>query len=76
MEAAGWRLDGGFAEHLIVGYDGRASILAPRWVWERDDPVFQLCDELKDATYWVNEIPTPQQAVELLEEHGAPLEEE
>jgi hypothetical protein len=76
MEDAGWRLDGSFAEHMVVGYDDRASILAYRWAWELDDPVFELCDNLGEVTYWVREIPTSQQAVELLEEHGGPSEEE
>ncbi len=76
MEEAGWRLDGGFSEHLIIGYDDRASILAPHWVWGMDSTVFELYDEQKDVTYWVHEIPTPQQAVELLEEHSGPPEEE
>lgn len=31
---AGWEIDGGFSDHLIVGEDGDLSILAPRWVWE------------------------------------------
>jgi hypothetical protein len=30
----------------------------------------------RDLTYWVQEIPTPQQAAELLEEHGGPPEED
>ena len=76
MEEAGWRLDGSFAEHLVIGYEGRVSILAHRWVWELDDPVFELCDELEDRTYWVHEIPMPRRAAELLEEHGGPPEEE
>ena len=46
------------------------SILSPRWAWNLDNPVFELSDELKDLTYWVTEIPTPQQATVLLEEHG------
>ena len=45
MEDAGWRVDSGFAAHLIAGYDGHVSVLAPRWVWELEDPVFELYDE-------------------------------
>jgi len=26
------------------------------------------------TTYWVDEVPTPQQAVQLLKEHGKPPE--
>ncbi len=76
MEEAGWRLDSGFAEHLIIGYDDHASILVPHWVWGMDNPVFEPFNEQKDITYWVHEIPTPRRAAELLEEHGGPPEEE
>ena len=76
MEEAGWSIDASFAEYLILGHDERASILAPRWVWNLDDPVFELSDELEDLSYWVDQIPTPRRAEELLEEHGEPPEEE
>ena len=76
IEEAGWRLDSGFADYLILGHDDRASIMSPRWAWNLDSPVFELSDELKDVTYWITEIPTPQEATELLEEHGGPPEEE
>ncbi|MDQ3910884.1 MAG: hypothetical protein M3305_03725 [Actinomycetota bacterium] len=39
MEDAGWRVDSGFAAYLIAGCDGHVSVLAPRWVWELEDPV-------------------------------------
>jgi len=79
---AGWQLDSGFAEHLVVGLDNdRLSILAHGWAWETDDPFFELCDHrdhlgAEDITYWVREIPTPQRAGELLAEYGGPPEEE
>ena len=73
---AGWKLDGSFSEHLIVGEDGVLSILAPQWTWGSDDPVYELCDGERNVTYWVQEIPTPRQAALLLEEHGGPPEEE
>ena len=76
---AGWQLDGGFAEHLVVGHDNEyLSILAYSWAWETDDPFFELCDHEgeEDITYWVREIPTPQRAGELLREYGGPVEEE
>ena len=38
--------------------------------------MFELSDGERELTYWVREIPTPQQAAELLEEHGGPPEEE
>ncbi len=73
---AGWELDGGFSDHLVIGEDHHLSILAPRWVWEADDPVFELCDGEEETSYWVKEILTPQRAAKLLEEHGGPPEEE
>ena len=76
IKDAGWRLDGGFAGDLLVGNDSTVSILAPRWVWGFDDPVFELWDEERNLSYWVREMPTPQQAKELLEAHGGPPEEE
>ncbi len=76
---AGWQLDNGFAEHLVIGRDNdRLSILAHSWTWQTDDPFFELCDHEgeEDVTYWVREIPTPQRAGELLREYGGPPEEE
>jgi hypothetical protein len=73
---AGWELDGSFSDYLLVGEDGDLSILVPRWVWEIDDPVYELCDGEREITYWVREVPTPQQAAMLLEEHGGAAEEE
>ncbi len=73
---AGWELDGGFSEHLLVGEYDELSILAHRWVWGAEEPVFELCDRERDLAYWVEEIPTPQQAAALLEEHGGPPEEQ
>jgi hypothetical protein len=73
---AGWRLDGGFSEYLIVGHDEHVSLLAQSWVWETDRHVFELSDERTKRVYWVHAIPTPWQAKLLLEEHGGPAEEE
>jgi hypothetical protein len=73
--SAGWELDGSFYKHLIVGYTGELSILAYRQAWETNDSKFQLCDHENDLSYWVREIPTPQQAAQLLREHGEPLNE-
>ena len=73
---AGWKLEDGFSGHLIVGEDENLSILAHKWVWGSDDPVFELGDGERSLTYWVRQIPTPQQAAKLLEEHGGPPEEE
>ena len=74
---AGWHLDGGFAGYLVIGYDQDGlSILARQEAWSADeeDPVFELIDHVRNLTYWVSEIPTPQQAQELLHEHGEPPE--
>jgi hypothetical protein len=76
LTEAGWRTDAGFSKYLIVGHDGYVSVLAHKWAWEMDKPAFELSDERGDRTYWVQEIPTPQQAQQLLEEHGGPSKEE
>jgi hypothetical protein len=73
---AGWDLDGSFEDHLVIGYSGDGiSILAHKEAWDTDDPVFELLDHERMLTYWVKEIPSPQQAQELLEEYGQPPEE-
>ena len=72
---AGWELDGGFYEHLVIGYTEDLSILAYRDTWETDTPQFQLCDHKNDLGCWVGDILTPQQAAELLRERGEPLDE-
>jgi hypothetical protein len=73
---AGWELDGGFSGHLLIGEDDNLSIVAPQWTWETDEPVFELCDQEKNVSYWVREIPTPRQAALILDEHGGPPEDE
>jgi hypothetical protein len=76
LEAAGWKVDEGFSTHLIVGNNHTLSVLAHQWVWETDDPVFEISDEETDLTYWVREIPTPAQAHELVKERGGPADEQ
>ncbi|QIN80237.1 hypothetical protein GBA65_18845 [Rubrobacter marinus] len=76
MEEAGWKLDAGFVDHLVVGHDSVVSILAYPWSWKTDAPAFEISHEVKDTTYWVREIPTPQRAIELIEENGGPAGEE
>jgi hypothetical protein len=80
LTQAGWRLDGGFSNYLIVGHDdddGHASITAHSWVWEKDSHVFELSDVQTRRVYWVHAIPTPWRAKLLLDEHGdSPKEEE
>ena len=75
LEKAGWKVDTGFAGHMIVGHDDRASILVHSGVGEAADPVFELYHDLKEVTYWVREIPTPDRALELLEQYGGPPED-
>jgi hypothetical protein len=73
--SAGWALDVSFADDLIIGYDGGyLSILAHRESWDSEDPAFEIIDHERNITYWVQEILTPQQATELLQEHGQVLE--
>lgn len=69
--SAGWELDGSFGDHLIIGSNDGISILAHKEEWGTDTPRFEILDHEKMITYWVSEVvPTPQQAQELLEEHG------
>lgn len=76
MEEAGWKLDAGFVDEIVVGHDGSVSILAYPWAWEADDPAFELSHELRGTTYWVREVPSLRRAVELVEGNGGPPEEE
>jgi hypothetical protein len=72
---AGWELDGSFEGYLLIGHNGeRHSLLAHREYWETDNPAFELLDHEQMTTYWVDEVPTPHQATELLREHGQPPE--
>ena len=73
--SAGWHLDGSFSDYLVIGYTDRISILAGKEAWETDDsdnPLFELIDHERDLTYNVQEIPTPRQAQQMLQEHGQP----
>ena len=73
---AGWELDGSFYKHLIIGFVEDLSIIAYHQTWESQNPKFQLCDHENDLSYWVGEIPSPERAAKLLEEHGEPLGDE
>ena len=75
---AGWELDGGFEDALIVGYYAHddLSLLAHKEVWGTDDPTFEIVDHRRMLTYWIRGIPTPQQAAVLLQEHGEPADKE
>lgn len=75
LSGAGWDLDHSFEGYLVIGHDGeRVSLLAHRELWGTDEPLFELLDHEEMTTYWVDEVPTPQQAVQLLKEHGQPPE--
>ena len=73
---AGWEIDNSFAGYLIIGFGGEnLSIVAHEGedappAFEPGELVFELLDHQRNVTYWVREVPTPQQAQELLEEHG------
>jgi hypothetical protein len=69
--SAGWALDVSSADDLIIGYDGDClSILAHREVWESNNHAFKIIDHQRNITYWVQEILTPQQATEILQEES------
>jgi hypothetical protein len=73
---AGWDLDGSFEDYLLIGHnDERISLVAHREHWGSDDPLFELLDHEEMTTYWAFEVPTPQQATRLLQEHGRLPEE-
>ncbi len=74
---AGWELDDSFSEYLIIGSNSDSlSILAyaPQ-AREPEDPVFELIDHQRNLTYRVQQIPSPQRAAQLLQEHGQPPED-
>ena len=67
---AGWKPDGTFSEHLAIGESRDLCILVHRSTWGTDEPTYELYDVGRDVSYWVHEIPTPEQAATLLAEHG------
>ena len=73
---AGWELDHSFSEYLVIGHNGDGlSILAyPEAGEPEEDLVFELIDHERDLTYGVQQIPSPQQAAQILQEHGQPPE--
>ena len=72
---AGWNLDGSFSGYLLIGYTDDLSLLVSEEAYETSDPTFEIIDHERNTTYWVREIPTPQQAQQLLDEHGELPEE-
>ena len=78
IASAGWQIDDSFSGHLVIGNDGsnnNVSIVAYLDGWESDDPFFELLDHETDVAYWVRDVPTPQQAAQMLQENGKPPEE-
>jgi hypothetical protein len=68
---SGWTNDNSFSGYLVIGFSGdNLSIVAHNESWETENPIFELLDHERNVTYWVNKVPTPQQAQQLLEEHG------
>jgi hypothetical protein len=74
--SGGWDLDNSFSGWLVIGFSGNnLSIVAHKEGAEKaagktNEIVFELLDHERNVTYWVKEVPTPQQAQELLDEHG------
>ncbi len=75
LAEAGWETDGSFSEHLSIGNSGELCVLVHRSTWETDEPAYELYDVWRHVSYWVHEIPTPEQAVTLLGKHGEPPED-
>jgi hypothetical protein len=60
LAEAGWHIDGGFSDCLVIGHDGNAlSILVYEEALGPDEPIFELIDHEKNVTYGVQEIPPP-----------------
>lgn len=70
MARVGWEVDGTFSEYLALGNAEDLCLLVPTWVSESDHPAYELYDVRRNVSYWVDEVPTPEQAKNLLWEHG------
>jgi hypothetical protein len=75
LAEAGWETDGTFSEHLTIGESGDLCVLVHRSTWETYQPTYELYDVGRHVSYWVHEIPTPEQAATLLGKHGEPPED-
>jgi hypothetical protein len=78
LRSAGWNIDESFSGYLVIGYSSYHLSILPyeREVGQNDNnPRFEILDHMRNITYWVQEIPTPQQASQLLRQHGKPPEE-
>ena len=73
---AGWDIDDGFSGYLVIGCSADAvSIVAHQESNETDEALFEVLDHVHNVTYWVGEVPSPEQARTLLREYGKPPEE-
>ena len=70
LVSAGWEVDDGFSEHLVIGNTGDLSILILWWGRRDADPEYELYDAQRNLVCQVEAVPTPLEAKILLEEHG------
>ena len=70
VASAGWVIDSGYSEHLIIGNAGDLCILLPERSWQGADTEYELYDVEKNVACWVRAIPTPYYAERLLQECG------
>ena len=77
MSSVGWEVDGSFSEHLAIGEAGDLCMIVPAWVLGSENRLYELYDVSRHISHWVREVPTPEQAAELLNKHGKtpPVEE-
>jgi hypothetical protein len=75
LASTGWEVDGSFSEHLAIGNAEDLSVIVPGWAEWGEDPVYELYDVERNVSYWVDKMLTPNQAAELLREHGKTPEE-
>ena len=62
--------DGSCSEHLAIGGSEDSWVLVHRSTWETYEPAYELHDVERNVSCWVHEVPTPERAAMLLEEHG------
>jgi hypothetical protein len=74
LENAGWCIDSGFSDYLVIGSDGDdlSILVREEALGTNVDTVFELIDHERNVVCGVQEIPTLQQATNLLQEHGHP----
>ena len=70
-----WEVPGP-SRYPLIGVAEDLSIIAHEQYAKVDDPLFELVDSRLVSSYWVREIPTPEQAEKLLKEHSGLPEQE